>query len=83
MRWIQILVGLGALAYVGHRLATFAAGRGWIYYRIGPRRGNAIGSLGFDQVFHPAVEHVIDEQHRLAIEADHDDPAEDGTGGRA
>ncbi len=76
MRLLLILAGLGVLAYVCHLLATFAAERGWIYYRNGPRRGNVIGSLGFDHVFHPSVDHVIEEQHRFAIEADHDHPSD-------
>lgn len=67
MRWI-LAFALGGLGiYSVHRVATWAAGRGWIYYRNGPRRGNTVGLI--EEVFQPSYEHVLEERAFRAVEA--------------
>jgi hypothetical protein len=56
----------GLAPYGLHRLGRYAAGRGWIYYGTGPRRGNI---LGFEEVFQPSVEHYVEERASEAIVA--------------
>lgn len=72
MTLFLIVAGVAVAAYGYHRLATWAAARGWIYYR------NSRGSLGpygmaFIQatsMFAPEVEHVIEEQQAEEQRAD-------------
>lgn len=79
------MLTIGAIATVAFYLLRavwiHAVDRGWVYGKDGPARGNAVGGLGFEQVFQPSVEHVIEEQQRLQIEADHNKPS-DGRGTR-
>lgn len=69
--WIWIgAVTIGAVALYGwHRLATWADRRGWIYYRSQDRpRPGGLGMVG--QIFHPALEHTIEERRSNRLERD-------------
>ncbi len=78
MRWLVALGGLGLVIYAIHRLAIYAAARGWVYYRNGPKRGYSLGLI--EEVFQPSIEHVIEEQSSEAIRAD---STESGQGDRS
>jgi len=79
MRWIPYALAVIAVVLILRRLGSYAVSRGWLYGKDGPSRGNAVGGLGFEQIVQPSIEHVYEEQQRLQIEADHDDPS-DGRG---
>lgn len=74
MRWFLAAGGVLAVVFTFHRVATYAADRGWIYYRNGPKRGNALGL--FDQIFEPEIEYVVEEMQSEAIRADEDETGE-------
>jgi hypothetical protein len=78
MRWLVIVGGLGVIVYTLHRLAKYAAGRGWIYYRDAPKRGYSLGFV--EEVFQPSMEFVIEEQSSEAIRADAWESAEGAPG---
>ena len=49
------------LLYLAHRLALWAEGRGWIYYRNRPPfRGSTLGFL--EEIYNPSMHHVIEER---------------------
>jgi hypothetical protein len=63
MWWLLAVAPAAAALYGLHRLALWAEGRDWIYYR---RRRMPPGSAGMaflevTSVLHPAVEHVIEQ----------------------
>lgn len=73
---IILLVGVvTALIVVGaavHMILTWADRRGWVWYRNAERpRPHTLGLL--EEVYHPAMHHVIDEEVREATEADTDE----------
>ncbi len=71
-----IALALVVASLIVHLALTLMARRGWVYYRTQdlPRPS----SLGYvEEVFHPSVAHVIDEQ---ASEASRADQAESGEG---
>ena len=61
MTLILVVLVVAALAVALHHLALWADRRGWIFYRTKPRfRGSSIGLI--EEIYHPAHEHVIDEE---------------------
>ena len=79
MGWIIAAVVIAALAvgiYGLHRLLVRAEGRGWIYYRSEDRpRGAFLGIL--EEIYQPAIEHVVVEASEEAIRADRSESGED------
>ena len=75
---IVIVGSVVAGGYAVHRLALYADRRGWVYYKTKPKvRGTTLGLL--DEIYNPAMTHVIDEQQHERTVADHDasgDPPE-------
>ncbi|MBI4911927.1 MAG: hypothetical protein HY823_04245 [Acidobacteria bacterium] len=65
MAWLWLLPA-GAALYALHRLALWAEGRGWIYYRRA-RGGGAMAGILQDIETHvqPRVEHVRQARERL------------------
>lgn len=64
LRLITIGAVCLAAGYGLHRLALWAEGRGWIYYRT-KRMPPGAGGMAMMQVaaiFEPAVEHVVEER---------------------
>ena len=54
----SVLVLLG---YAGHRAASWAERRGWIYYRNRPPyRGATLGFL--EEIYNPAMHHVMEKR---------------------
>ena len=86
MEWIVIAVGvLAALvvaAAVVHVALTWADRKGWVWYRNADRPPpHTLGLL--EEVYHPSMHHVIDEEVRDATEADATEsgaPPEAGSG---
>lgn len=79
MGWILIglLVAVVAVVVVAaiHRLALWADARGWIFYKTKPRfRGSSLGLI--EEIYHPAHEHVIDEEKSEQERADVDESGE-------
>jgi hypothetical protein len=70
-----IVVGIALLGYGLHRAALWAERKGWIYYRN--RRGRGV-NLGFlDQIYQPAMEHVIEEETQERTVADQAESGDD------
>ena len=87
MTWViaaVVAVAAGvAVLYGLHRAASWAEGRGWIYYRSEDRKGPVpMGIL--QEIYQPSVEHLVVEISDEAIRADQDeagaDPGEDESG---
>jgi hypothetical protein len=58
---VALIAGLGLAALLGlHRMAVWAEGRGWIYYRTRPRSPVGLGLLA--EIYAPEMEHVIEER---------------------
>lgn len=74
MRWSLAACGVAAVIFAFHHIATYAASRGWIYYRNGPKRGNTMGL--FEEVFEPEMEYMVEELQSEAIRADEDETGE-------
>ena len=68
MRWLLIAAGVGVAIYAFHRVATYAASRGWVYYRNGPKRGYSLGLI--EEVFQPSMEFALEEESSEAVKAD-------------
>jgi hypothetical protein len=73
MGWIAIaflVVAIaGVVAVSGHVALTWAARRGWIFYRDPHRpRPHTLGLI--EEIYQPSIEHVIDEEASEAIRAD-------------
>jgi hypothetical protein len=73
MQWIVIAVGVAAVlvvaAAVVHVVLTWADRRGWVWYRNADRPPpHTLGLI--EEIYHPAIEHVIDEEVSEATEAD-------------
>ena len=81
--WWLLWVALGVAAFYGlHRLALWAEGRGWIYYR---RRRMPPGSAGMvflevASILDPGVEHVIEATRDFSARADQDESGESPPG---
>jgi hypothetical protein len=69
---IVVVVGLVALGYGLHRLALWAEGRGWIYYK-NKRRPGGVGLSLIGQIYQPSIEHAVEEEQSERIKADQDD----------
>ena len=61
MGWlIAAAVGL-LLGYGLHRLALWADGRGYIYYKTKPKfKGSSLGLI--EGIYNPSVEHAVEER---------------------
>jgi hypothetical protein len=71
-----VVLVAASLLYGLHRVALWAEGHGWIYYRNkGRPRPMPIGII--DSIYQPSMEHVSVEAGEEAIRADH---AETGDG---
>lgn len=68
MRPLLIATIVIAVLYGLHRLALFAEGRGWIFYKTRPPRMRTLGLL--EELADPSVEYRIEEQSSEAIRAD-------------
>lgn len=56
-----LIAGLALAALFGlHRMALWAEGRGWIFYRTRPRAPVGLGLLA--EIYAPEMEHVIEER---------------------
>ena len=80
MLWLAIILAIVAGGYGLHRLALWAEGRGWIYYRT-KRRPGGVGLSLIGQIYQPSIEHVVETEQSARIEADRDEsgdpPSED------
>jgi hypothetical protein len=75
---LWITAALGGL-YTLHRLAVWAEGRGFIYYRRGRGSSGSLGSglLEVQAIFEPSKRYVIEERARDEAESDDEgDPAD-------
>ncbi len=88
--WTVIaVVGIVAVLWLLHRLATWAESRGWIYYRNPPRGSVSYGVSQVDAILRPEVEHVIElrDSERIVAEVDESgeplDPDGPEPGGRS
>lgn len=86
MTWViaaVLAVAAGAAVLYGlHRVATWAEGRGWIYYRSEDRKGPLpMGML--EEIYQPSVEHLVVEVSDDAIRADQDESGADPHEGSA
>lgn len=73
MEWIVVAVGVVVLLIIAsaavHVGLTWADRRGWVWYRNPSRRPPR--TLGLvEEIYHPSVHHVVDEEAREASEAD-------------
>ena len=84
MRWLLLLIPvLLAVAFFGlHRLALWAEGRGWIYYKTkrAPAGAGSLAMLEVAQIFEPEVEHVVEAEQADRLRADHRESGEGGSG---
>ena len=78
---LLVLLVIGVVGLVLHRLALWAERRGWIYYRTG--RGSAIGSAmsAVDPIYNPGKSHQVEEQRRLDDDRDDEDAGAPPTAG--
>jgi hypothetical protein len=75
--WTAVtIVGIALGLWGLHRLATWAEGRGWIYYRNPPRGSVSYGVSRVDAILRPEVEHVIELRDEERIVADVDESGE-------
>ena len=76
MIWVIAGLVLLALGYGLHRLALWADGRGYVYYKTKPRfRGSSLGLL--ESVYNPAMEHVVEERGGERARGSHDESGGD------
>jgi hypothetical protein len=63
MKWLVIIGGAAVALYGLHRLALWAEGRGWIYYRTNrmPPGAGGMAMMEVGQIIEPEFEHVIEE----------------------
>lgn len=77
MWWVLIGLAVSAVLYGVHRLAIYADGKGWIYYRTKPPAGaGSRAIMRASAVFDPTIEHVIEEvtSDRLVIDESGEPP---------
>lgn len=66
-------IGFGVLAST-----RWAGERGWVYNRHNPRPpGAGYAAGGFEEMFQPGIEHVVNERRSARIRADHDESGDD------
>jgi len=83
--WWLLWVALAASVLFGlHRLALWAEGRGWIYYREhrAPAGAAGLAMLEVTSLLDPAVEHVVEEARDARARVEQDESGE-GAPGRA
>ncbi|MBP1632277.1 MAG: hypothetical protein H6Q11_565 [Acidobacteria bacterium] len=83
--WWLLRMALAASVLFGlHRLALWAEGRGWIYYREHRAPAGAVGLavLEVTSLLDPAVEHVVEEARDARARVEQDESGE-GAPGRA
>lgn len=73
MQWIVIAIGVVAtllvVAVAVHLTLTWADRKGWVWYRNADRPPpHTLGTL--EEIYHPAMHHVIEEETRAATEAE-------------
>ncbi len=77
--WWLLWLSLGLAALYGlHRLALWAEGRGWIYYRThrAPIGSAGMAMLEITSLVDPAVEHVIEETRADRVRVEEDERGE-------
>ena len=67
--WLWLVV-IAAVLFGLHRLAVYAEGRGWIYYRTPPKGAARRGLMNLDVLVRPEVEHVIEAEQAQELEVD-------------
>ena len=83
--WWLLWMALAASVLLGlHRLALWAEGWGWIYYREhrAPAGAAGLAMLEVTSLLDPAVEHVVEEARGARARAEQDESGE-GAPGRA
>ena len=76
MGWLVAIAAVVAAGYAIHRLALWADGRGFIYYKTKPRfRGSSLGLL--ESVYNPAMEHVVEERGGERARGSQDESGDD------
>ena len=61
MGWVIAVAAVLVLGYGLHRLALWADGRGYIYYKSKPKfKGSSLGLI--EGIYNPSVEHVVEER---------------------
>ena len=61
MGWLIVAGLVLALGYGLHRLALWADGRGYVYYKTKPKfKGSSLGLI--EGIYNPSVEHVVEER---------------------
>lgn len=61
MGWLIAVIVVLALGYGLHRLALWADGRSYIYYKTKPKlKGSSLGLI--EGIYNPSVEHVVEER---------------------
>lgn len=74
MKLLLVILGIALVAYGLHRLASYAEGRGWIFYRTRPPRIRMLGFL--EELVDPRAEYIVEEETSEAIRADQSDRGE-------
>ncbi len=79
--WFFIAVGVVVALYGLHRLATWAAAKGWIFYRDSSRPAGTTSRAvsGVDVIFRPEVEHYIEMRDAEEIIREEDESGEPPT----
>jgi len=77
MRWLLLLIPVLAIVagYGLHRLALWAEGRGWIYYKTkrAPAGAASLAMLEVAQILEPEVRQVIEAVQSDREQADHEE----------
>jgi len=75
--WLWACAGAAAV-YGVHRLAVWAEGRGWIYYRTKKMPSGAAGRAMMElaAIVEPEIEHVIEAIDQDAVRAERDETGE-------
>jgi hypothetical protein len=61
MGWVMAVAAVLVVGYGLHRLALWADGRGYIYYKSKPKfKGSSLGLI--EGIYNPSVEHVVEER---------------------
>ena len=73
--WVIAVVIVAAGLYALHRLALWAASRGWIFYGDSQRPAGTTSRAvsGVDVIFRPEVEHHLEEMEAQEILREDDD----------
>jgi len=82
MWWLLWLTLALAGVYALHRLALWAEGRGWIYYRThrAPIGSAGMAMLEVTSLLDPATEHVVEEIRDERAGAEADESGDEGVG---